>query len=456
VKAAIYLRQSLDQNGEGTAVGRQEEDARALISHKGWSIEGAYVDNDMSAAGKRTRPGFEAALEALGAGRADAIVAWSLDRLTRNARDRLRLIEVGRERGAVVALVRGSDLDMSTPAGRLTADILGSVAQHEIEQKSDRQRRANLQLAESGAPPPGGNRSFGYSRGGMEIVDAEAAEIRKAADALIAGASILSIARDWNERGVRTSTGGTWRNTEVRSVLAHPRNAALRVYRGEIIGKGSWPPILDEATYYAVKAVLADPERHKAGPPRRYLLSGLGLCGVCGARLFGVTNKQKGKAHRYRCETRKHIDRGADAVDEFVEAVVIARLARPDAAELFARPDRSEEVGKLREEETALRTRLDGLGEAYALGEIDRRQLSAGTKRLRARLEEITDTLAAAVSTPAVGEIVTADDVRAAWEGLDLDRKRAVIDTLMTIKVHPPGRGARSFDESTVEIVWRL
>ena len=54
-----------------------------------------------------------------------------------------------------IALVRGSDIDMSTPAGRLSADILASVARHEIEQKADRQRRAVEQAVE---PRPSGRR----------------------------------------------------------------------------------------------------------------------------------------------------------------------------------------------------------------------------------------------------------------------------------------------------------
>jgi site-specific DNA recombinase len=46
--------------------------------------------------------------------RVTAVIAWSLDRLTLNARDRLRLLEVGKERGLILALVCGSDLDLST------------------------------------------------------------------------------------------------------------------------------------------------------------------------------------------------------------------------------------------------------------------------------------------------------------------------------------------------------
>jgi site-specific DNA recombinase len=451
MRAILYLRQSQDSTGNGAAVSRQEEDAQSLCERRGWTVVQTFIDNDISAAGKRERPGFEEVLEAIEEGRVDAVVAWSLDRLTRNARDRLRLIEAGKKTGTTVALVRGSDLDMSTPAGRMTADILGSVAQHEIEQKSDRQQRAYLQLAENGLPHPG-RRSFGYANDG-EILELEAAELRKAVDAVLAGASITGIARDWNARGVTTTAGNQWRNSGVRRTLSNPRHAGLRVHRGETIGKGNWTPIIDEDAHYALRALLDDPSRHKAGRPYEYLLSGLAHCGVCGGRLHGGRDKRRGPV--YRCESRSHLWRRAAPVEEYITDVVIARLSRPDAIELFARSDRSDEVARLRSEETALRARLDGLAEAFAAGEIDRRQLTTGSKRLKIRLEDVTKALGETLQTPALSEIVGAEDVRAVWESLDRDRKRAVIDTLVTVIVQPPGRGAQRFDPKTVEIRWK-
>jgi DNA invertase Pin-like site-specific DNA recombinase len=53
------------------------------------------------------------------AGKVDVVVAWALDRLARTARDRLALVEACRDAGVIIALVRGSDMDPTTPAGRL-------------------------------------------------------------------------------------------------------------------------------------------------------------------------------------------------------------------------------------------------------------------------------------------------------------------------------------------------
>jgi site-specific DNA recombinase len=108
VDAVLYLRQSQDRTGEELGVSRQREDGRRLAALRGWTIVAEHADNDLSAAGKRRRPGFEAVLQAVEAGRATCVIAWDMSRITRNARDRLRLLELGRDRGLVVAFVRAA------------------------------------------------------------------------------------------------------------------------------------------------------------------------------------------------------------------------------------------------------------------------------------------------------------------------------------------------------------
>lgn len=102
-----------------------------------------------------------------------------------------------------------------------------------------------------------------------------------------------------------------------------------------------------------------------------------------------------------------------------------------------------------------LRRLLDGLATAFAEGEIDREQLRAGSTRLKARLAAVNEQMADQAVTPVFAGLVRAEDVKAAWELLDLDRHRAVIDALLTVQLQSPGRGARTFDPSTVQITWK-
>ena len=80
--AIIYTRISQDRNGEGAGVARQEADARTLAAARGWTITDVVVDNDISAAGRKTRPGFERLLNAVESGSVQVVIAWALYRLT--------------------------------------------------------------------------------------------------------------------------------------------------------------------------------------------------------------------------------------------------------------------------------------------------------------------------------------------------------------------------------------
>src|SRR5690348_8297909 len=116
MRAVVYSRLSVDRNGDQLGVERQEADCRTLAESRGWSVVDTFCDNDRSAAGHKPRPAFLALVAAITEGKVDAVVAWSLDRLVRTARDRLVLVEACQARKVLIALVRGSDMDPTTPA----------------------------------------------------------------------------------------------------------------------------------------------------------------------------------------------------------------------------------------------------------------------------------------------------------------------------------------------------
>lgn len=471
MRAIVYLRQSQDRTGEELGVTRQREDAVKLAELRNMTIVGELADNDTSAAGKRKRPGFDALLTALDAGEADAVISWDMSRVTRNRRDTLRLLEIGERRGVHLAFVRGSDLDLSTPAGRLSADILAGVARHEIDQKSDRQRRALVQAAEAGKRT-GGRRPFGYLADGVTIHPGEAEALRKAYTALLTGVSLGQIARDVNAAGwftpqtKRDGSPSTWTSQTVGLMLRNPRYAGLRgVGRRrdghgrplwEIVGSAEWPRIVTEETWRAADAILSSPGRRHGPHGGRGLLTGVAECGVCA----DGTTVHAGAAPRggnrvYRCAgSLGHFSRQRDPIDEYVSAVVVERLGRADARDLLYVDDRPDVAG-LRDELATLQARLTELTELHIDGTITTAQLRAGTERARLRVREVEAQLADAGRVNVLGPLIDGRDVAGTWAALDTDRQRAVIETLIRVVIHPIGRGRRTFDPTTVDIAWR-
>ena len=132
--------------------------------------------------------------------------------------------------------------------------------------------------------------------------------------------------------------------------------------------------------------------------------SGLYLCGVCEKPELRVSSSGSSERHpAYRCRARDntrqtgHVTRAAKPLDDYIERLVVARLQRTDAAEVFTDPAESDlDATALHAEAAALQQRLTELSAAFADGAITVAQLRTGTDKLRTRLAEIDNTLAAA------------------------------------------------------------
>ena len=84
------------------------------------------------------RPGLEKLLSDVRAGKVKKVVVWRLDRLGRTAKGLHEFFEELLSLRVGFLSLRDS-LDLSTPAGRLMAGVLASVAQYETEVRRERQ-----------------------------------------------------------------------------------------------------------------------------------------------------------------------------------------------------------------------------------------------------------------------------------------------------------------------------
>src|SRR6266568_4365417 len=203
MRAAVYVRQSIDKSGDGLAVGRQEAECRDIAKRNSWDVAKVYSDNDKSATSGK-RPQWAQLLADLKDGQYDVLVCWHTDRLYRRLRDLVELVEIAESRPLRIASVTASDIDLSTPAGRMLAGMLGHAARYEIEQKGARQAAANRDRAARGIIR-WTRRPYGYDMadGRIVVVEAEADVIRVAAERVLAGASTASVVKGINAAGAR-------------------------------------------------------------------------------------------------------------------------------------------------------------------------------------------------------------------------------------------------------------
>jgi Recombinase len=273
---------------------------------------------------------------------------------------------------------------------------------------------------------------------------------------VLAGASLTGICRQWNADGVRTVTGRPWTAEVLTHFMRKPRNAGLRAYKGEIVGKGTWPPLVDESTWRAAQAVLDAPSRVPGRKAvRRHLLTGVALCGKCRHTLSG-SYRTDGRIV-YVCKHCHGVSILAENVEPMAYQIVAGRLAKSDATDLLkAEQHDTAEAEKLRTERATLLVELDNIGVERADGLLTGKQAKIATDRITEKLAGIEarqqdqDRLRVLDGIP-LGKPGAA----AAVNKLSPDRFRAVLDLLMTITVAPVGKSGKVFNPERVQVDWK-
>lgn len=203
---ALYTRVSTDQQGEsGLSLESQRTRLDAYAAALGWEVIGRY--SDVASASNLEREGLASAL----ASGADAIVAVSLDRITRSLRDLSVLLD-----GPLRLVSMAESLDTGSPTGRLICTILGSIAQWEREATADRTKRALAAKKERGEKV--GSWAYGWDKQGTPIPE-EQAVIEHVRTQRARGLALQAIC-DGMPRPPRN--GGKWYPKQIERILARP------------------------------------------------------------------------------------------------------------------------------------------------------------------------------------------------------------------------------------------
>lgn len=146
IRAALYLRVStLDQEPEN-----QRRELLTYLEARGWTLTREYCDHGISGA-KERRPALDELIRDAKRRRFDVLVCWRLDRLGRNLKHLITLLEELQALGvAFVSLAEG--IDATTPAGKLQMHILGAIAEFERARIVERVRAGLARRASQGKP----------------------------------------------------------------------------------------------------------------------------------------------------------------------------------------------------------------------------------------------------------------------------------------------------------------
>jgi len=219
MKALGYIRVSTDEQAEsglGLLDQSRKVDAAALLADA--DLLDTLVDDGYSAK-SLDRPAMVQLLERVDAGEVDAVVISKLDRLTRSVHDLGSLLKrLGKARRAdggrgVDLISAGENIDTSSATGRLLVNILASVSEWERDVIRERtsaalQERKRQGKAATGVLPYGFDAD---AEGNLLPNEREQQVIEILRQRRAEGLGWTAIARELNERGMRTRAGSEFR-----------------------------------------------------------------------------------------------------------------------------------------------------------------------------------------------------------------------------------------------------
>ncbi|TQL42711.1 DNA invertase Pin-like site-specific DNA recombinase [Leucobacter komagatae] len=304
-----YLRVSRDDKKTGKSPDQQHEENLAAFAREGLVPHASepYRDVDRSASryARGGREDFERLVADLEGGTfdADVLAIWESSRGSRRVSEWSRLIELCEDRGVKIWVTTHSRLyDPTNARDRRSLHEDAVDAEYESDKSSERIRRNVRDAAKEGKPH--GKNVYGYLRvydpQTRELVRIEehpeqAPIVKEAARRALAGESMYSIAKSFNERGIeprrpkrkehRMHHG--WDGVAIKQMLTMHAYAGKRQHRGEIVGDAVWPALIEYDDWVRLQAALSPASRKRPGAFRefKHLLSGIAFCDVCGSSL---------------------------------------------------------------------------------------------------------------------------------------------------------------------------
>jgi site-specific DNA recombinase len=464
-RAFGYIRVSKDPKLEKLSPAVQRRMLREACSARRWELSEIFEDIDVSSA-KMDAAGTWAEL-ATKLKPGDVVVTWEFTRIGRNLRQTLERIDRLHEQGVELVSLEG-DLDTTTAAGKLQYQVLLVLAEFERNRLGERLRHTHEQIAREGRWKGGGTPPLGYKyTPGAKVLEVEPEEaeiVRELYRLRDAGASIHTLIREMDARGVKGKRGARLDYSAISQTLRNPTYIGKRVHKGDI-HDGQQEPIVELEVWERVQA------RRRTGQPNSgsYLLSGFLRCGVCKSTMIHQRNRARSlyackRARQFRDTTLITIEE--HLADEWVTEALFKRLDGKKLGELKEKarrkaPKAKAKTGQVQAQLARVEASLERLVSDY----YDADQPLLTPEQFRKKNAELLESKASLEGklrelkdVAQLNNIVNlserrARDIRESWEGMTLDERREVLRLFVESVTVAPAK--KKFDRGRVRINWR-
>ncbi len=223
LKAIGYLRVSTQgQVNDGVSLEAQRAKINAWCEVNDYELGRVFVDEGISGKSTTNREGLRSALDAVGKG--DALVVYSMSRLTRSTKDMLIMAE-GLEKRGVDLVSICEKIDTTSASGRMIFRMLAVLGEFERDLVSERTRSA-LQYKKAQGERVG-NIAYGYELSVDDKTLVENKDEQRTLTFIVelreTGYSLRAIADRLNNTGITTRKGTAWKHQYVASLLKSVR-----------------------------------------------------------------------------------------------------------------------------------------------------------------------------------------------------------------------------------------
>lgn len=218
MKLVGYVRVSSESQADNSSLAEQRKKIEAYCYAFSHELVAVFEEVG-SGKNSSSRPKFQQALEMVRT-EADGIVSAKLDRLARNTRDVLALVEDTLQPNNKALVLLDLQVDTSTPTGRMILTVMAAVATLERDVINDRTQGGRRAKAESGGYAYGSPK-FGESAiaGNLQPNPVEQQVIEIIRKHHKSGKSLRQIAEYLNQNNYPAKRGKPWQHSSVKAVL---------------------------------------------------------------------------------------------------------------------------------------------------------------------------------------------------------------------------------------------
>lgn len=261
IRAALYARVSTEEQADqGYSLAAQLQMLRDFCEVFEMDIAGEYVDDGYSGTNTR-RPAYRRMFSPDERQRWDALVVIKMDRIHRNSKNFMLMIEDLSKNGQSFFSTT-ERIDTTTAVGRFAMDVIQRIAQLESEQIGERTKFGMIQKAEQKDGIMGFQPPYGYSIADGELISIPEEQIivKRIFGSYLENSTLDEIASELNSSFIRTRNGNQWNKYNLRNILHNPVYAGYMHWEEHLIGHHADCPIsVDE--YNQVQRLMASKTR---------------------------------------------------------------------------------------------------------------------------------------------------------------------------------------------------